>query len=61
MKVSIGWVALDADGNPYRPTQSGGFLPRRVCPPRVYTTSERAAKYSPVGQCSEVFTETSGD
>ena len=51
----IGYVPLDSEGKPYRPHKSGYHWQKNLTsPPRIYSTIERAMKYSPCGCASEV-------
>jgi len=52
----IGWVPVDEENKPVRPSRSGySWQKNRTTPPRVYTTEGRAAGQSPVGKALEVY------
>lgn len=54
----IGYVALDAEGNPYRPSRSGYQWQKGLTnPPRIYSTLKRAEAYSPIGKGAAVYIE----
>lgn len=50
---AIGWVPVDAEGQPYRTTRGQGSV-KRVEPIKVYRVKWRAEAMSPVGIVKEV-------
>lgn len=57
--VSIGWVALDEEGQPLRMNKGTGFRKSPDGkPPRLYKTEAVAKRTSPVNQAQEVFLMT---
>lgn len=51
----IGYVSLDEEGKPYRPSRSGYSWQKGLTnPPRIYKTIENAVKYSPCNSAAEV-------
>jgi hypothetical protein len=49
----IGYVPLDADGNPHRTTRML-YTKQQNLPPRIYQTMGRAVSLSPVKSAAEV-------
>ena len=62
MVVVLGYVALDENGKPYRPSRSGYAWQKGLTnPPRLYSTENRAKTYSPVGKAAAVVLQTQGE
>ncbi len=59
--MSIGWVAVDQNGDVYQSDVSAAYSKgrgqTRKSVRKIYTTEARAASYSPVGSAKEVFVE----
>ena len=56
VKIELGWVPLDKDGQPYQPTRGKGWR-ARTKPITLYKTKARAERYSPVKKAHPVFYE----
>lgn len=57
-KITVGWLPLDKDNEPYRP-ELGRGRHKRTKPVTLYQTESRAKTYSPINKAVEVFYENS--
>jgi hypothetical protein len=62
----LGWISLDAEGNPHRKVRSGyhrGKTKRLngYHPPRIYSRQRDAENQSPVKKAAQVFMEGKDD
>lgn len=55
----IGYIGVDAEGNPVRPVKAGGYIgrPATKLPPRIYTTPEKAKQYHGAVDAKPVYME----
>ncbi|QGH74694.1 hypothetical protein DSS3PM1_00017 [Bacteriophage DSS3_PM1] len=58
-KILIGYIGVDAKGDPVRPVKSGGYIgrPAMKLPPRIYTTKSKAMQYHGAVSVKPVYLE----
>jgi hypothetical protein len=56
MNELLGWVPIDKDGKPVRPSRPDQYGRSGLThPPRIYSTEKKAASQSPINCAREVY------